>query len=164
MITDVQLDERVRPAVVADVGALSDLERDARDGLVGTRGGDALLAELAPVGDWSTVVDAAGQIVVVCTIDAGDGAAVVGYVQAIVADGSLGRTVTVRQAYVHPEARELGFGSHMLDVVIATARAQGAVIVEGTALPGDRDTKNLYERAGITARKITVSKRLELDV
>ena len=29
--------------------------------------------------------------------------------------------------------------------------------LEGEALPGDRDTKNLYERAGITARLITVS-------
>ena len=34
------------------------------------------------------------------------------------------------------------------------------IVVEGTALPGDRDTKNLYERAGITARKIIVSTRL----
>jgi len=34
------------------------------------------------------------------------------------------------------------------------------VIVEAEALPGDRETKNLYERAGITARNIVVSKRL----
>jgi hypothetical protein len=33
-------------------------------------------------------------------------------------------------------------------------------VLEGTALPGDRDTKNLYERAGVVARKIVVSKPL----
>ena len=30
-----------------------------------------------------------------------------------------------------------------------------AVPVQGQALPGDRHTKNLYERAGIVARLIT---------
>ena len=157
------LDERVRPAATADAGALSELEAAARSGLIGTRGGDALLAEHPAVGDWAALIAAVGQIVVVCTIDAGAGEAVVGYIQSTVDDGPLGRTVTVRQAYVDPQARELGFGSDMLDVVIATARSQGATVVEGTALPGDRDTKNLYERAGITARKITVSKRLDPD-
>ena len=34
-------------------------------------------------------------------------------------------------------------------------------VLEGHALPGDRETKNLYERAGITARLITVSRRLD---
>jgi hypothetical protein len=32
--------------------------------------------------------------------------------------------------------------------------------VEGQALPGDRHTKNLYERAGIVARLITTFRRL----
>ena len=58
-------------------------------------------------------------------------------------------------------ARELGFGDAMLAAGLAHARARGAVVFEGEALPGDRDTKNLYERAGITARLITVSTRLD---
>jgi hypothetical protein len=37
---------------------------------------------------------------------------------------------------------------------------RGAEAVEGQALPGDRHTKNLYERAGIVARLITTYKRL----
>ena len=60
--------------------------------------------------------------------------------------------------YVTPEARELGFGDALLE--LATGRPLGAAVLEGEALPGDRHTKNLYERAGITARLITVSTRL----
>ena len=41
-----------------------------------------------------------------------------------------------------------------------TPRRSGAVAVEGQALPGDRHTKNLYERAGIVARLITTFRRL----
>ena len=40
------------------------------------------------------------------------------------------------------------------------AEAAGARLLEGHALPGDRQTKNLYERAGIKARLITVSTTL----
>lgn len=158
------LAEVVRLAAAGDAPELAQLEIAARAGLVGVRGGDALLAEQPAVGEWVHVIDGADQIVVVGTIDAGEGEAVIGYVQAGLVDGALGRTVRVLQAYVDPEARELGFGSDMLDAVIEEAQRRGAVVVEGTALPGDRDTKNLYERAGITARKITVAKRLEPDV
>ena len=60
------------------------------------------------------------------------------------------------QVYVTPEARELGFGDGLLEAAIELARAQGAVAIEAEALPGDRETKNLYERAGVTARKLVV--------
>ena len=49
----------------------------------------------------------------------------------------------------------------MLAEAIGAIRASGGVCVESFALPGDRDTKNLYERAGVTARKIIVSKRFD---
>jgi len=49
----------------------------------------------------------------------------------------------------------------LLAAAIDRARERGCAVLEGTALPGDRDTKNLYERAGITARLITVSTRLD---
>jgi ribosomal protein S18 acetylase RimI-like enzyme len=81
---------------------------------------------------------------------------VLGYLELEVR-GSIGAVV---QVYVHPEARELGLGDEMLRAATVAARAAGCAVLEGTALPGDRDTKNLYERAGVVARKIVLSKRL----
>ena len=66
----------------------------------------------------------------------------------------------VRQVYVEPEARELGFGDELLATALDIARARGCTALQATALPGDRLTKNLYERAGITTRKLTVWTRL----
>ena len=53
-----------------------------------------------------------------------------------------------------------GFGDALLESAVEAGRAAGCVVIEGEALPGDRDLKNLYERAGITARLIIVSKPL----
>jgi GNAT superfamily N-acetyltransferase len=69
--------------------------------------------------------------------------------------------VRVDQVWVTPEARECGFGDELLATVIARAQERGAIAVEGESLPGDRQTKNLYERAGIVARLITTYKSLE---
>ena len=70
------------------------------------------------------------------------------------------RPALVEQVYVTPEAREIGFGDDLLAAAIDTARRGGAVAIEAEALPGDRETKNLYERAGVTARKLVLSKSL----
>jgi GNAT superfamily N-acetyltransferase len=70
------------------------------------------------------------------------------------------RVATVTEVYVMPEARELGFGETLLATATAIAVERHCEWIEGLALPGDRETKNLYERAGITARLIVVSRRL----
>jgi ribosomal protein S18 acetylase RimI-like enzyme len=80
---------------------------------------------------------------------------VVGYLVALLGDDGV---VRIDQVWVTPGARELGFGDELLATAIDDARARGAVAVEGSALPGDRHTKNLYERAGIVARLITTFK------
>ena len=82
---------------------------------------------------------------------------VVGYL-VLDANGPVGR---IDQVFVTPAARELGFGDALLEAATEEARAAGAAVLEGEALPGDRETKNLYERAKITARLITVSRRLD---
>ena len=66
----------------------------------------------------------------------------------------------VTHAFVEADARELGFGDAMLQVAIEACRSRGLAGIEAVALPGDRDTKNMYERAGMTARKLTVYKSL----
>lgn len=85
---------------------------------------------------------------------------VVGYLVGRVDVDGRGRVFVVERVFVLEEARGLGCGDDLLAAAIDHAIAQDCEYVEGTALPGDRETKNLYERAGVTARSITVSRRL----
>jgi GNAT superfamily N-acetyltransferase len=144
-------DPVVRPARRDDIEQLTALEDEARAALVGERGGDRWLATHAPRGSqWSEVV--AGAHVEVAVI----GDVVVGYLVM----HHLGQVAYIDEVYVTPDAREVGFGDALLEAATANARSAGCTTIEGEALPGDRDTKNLYERAGITARLIVVSKLL----
>lgn len=143
----------VRPAVAADLEALSDLQLEARTALTDVRGGAKVLAE-QPAADWATVLADPLRRVWVAVIDE----VVLGYLE-LELPGTDG-TGRVRQVYVHPEARELGFGDELLAAAIEAIVDAGGTEVESWALPGDRDTKNLFERAGVTARKLVVSKRL----
>jgi GNAT superfamily N-acetyltransferase len=154
------IDPVVRRARGADAGALETLEAEARASLVDARGGVRWLEEHAVVGSrWTTTVETGTVFVAVLSDSvADDGVEVlVGYL-VLVVDGSVAR---IDQVFVTPDARELGFGDALVEVATDAARSAGAVVIEGEALPGDRETKNLYERAGITARLITVSRRLD---
>lgn len=139
----------IRRLATADLDLVAHLEQVARSSLVGQRGGDALLVEQPEVGDWRPLVDDDLHPVWVAEIDG----TAVGYLEA----RRRGDVLEVRQVFVHDEARELGFGDELLAAALAHARATGCATLEGSALPGDRLTKNLYERAGITARKIILS-------
>lgn len=140
------IDPIVRPATAEDVGEVAMLESLSRRSLVGQRGGDRWLATHAEHGGGSI------GATWVATIDD----VVVGY---LVLDID-GETARIADVFVQPEARELGFGDELLAAALTAARAGGAQRLEGEALPGDRDTKNLYERAGIKARLIVVSTEL----
>jgi ribosomal protein S18 acetylase RimI-like enzyme len=142
----------VRSADPLDAAALAELEIAARAALVDARGGRALLDEQPAVGEWGPVLADRAQRVLVAEIDG----VVLGYLHLLID----GRRAVVHQVYVDPGARELGFGSEMLDLAIVEAVHARCAVIEGTALPGDRDTKNLYERARITARKLIVSRPL----
>jgi len=152
------IDPTVRRAVVDDAGALGDLEREARGAVADTRGGNRWLDEHPEIADgWATAVT--DRAVFVASIPVDDVEVPVGYLVADLVDAPM-RIVRVDQVWVEPDARELGFGDEMLATAIAWGRDGGAELVEGHALPGDRNLKNLYERAGVTARLITVSRRL----
>lgn len=142
-------DVRVADAGDADdIAQLDLLHTDARAALVGQRGGDRWLIEHPPVGDWTALANSAGVDVLVAHI----GPVVVGYMVAELGSDSILR---VDQVWVDPIARENGFGDHLLELAMDRAKASGAIAVQGESLPGDRHTKNLYERAGIVARLIT---------
>ena len=148
------IDPVVRVADAGDRDQLIWLEELARAALSAQRGGELWLErhqEQSP--EWASA--AAGNVLV-ATIDE----VVVGYLR----HERIDTVFHVRDVFVHPDAREVGFGDALLDAAIAVGRRDGARRIEAEALPGDRDTKNLYERAGITAKRITVSSALdELD-
>jgi ribosomal protein S18 acetylase RimI-like enzyme len=141
-----------RCRVDADVAQLELLEREAREALVGQRGGDRWLVEHPPIGaEWSERCSSTD--VWIAHIDD----VVVGY---MVAELGADLIVRIDQVWVTPMAREVGFGDALLEQAIGSARERGAIAVEGESLPGDRQTKNLYERAGIVARLITTYREL----
>jgi len=145
----------IRRARPADLGILRAIDAASRPSVADQRGGEAWLAEHGPLSEWAD-----GDLVSRTVVGAID-EEVVGYaLWEIVDDPRRGRIVRVERVHVVPEARELGFGDALLSEIIELGRGEGCVIVEAEALPGDRETKNLYERAGITARNIVVSKRL----
>jgi GNAT superfamily N-acetyltransferase len=142
----VSIEVEVRTAVASDASALDWLQDLARATAIDMRGGRRWLEETPAIVDWNV------PAVFVGTVDG----VVVGMLAVAIADP----VAEVLLAFVHPEARELGLGDDMLAMALTAARGAGCREFEGTALPGDRDTKNLYERAGITARKLTVSTAL----
>lgn len=152
------IDPDVRPATNSDVEELRSLEAEARAGLVDSRGGRRWLEEHPVIGPrWGTAVRDRGVFVAELAPPGTDHRLVVGYLIVDI-DGPVAH---VDQVYVTEPARSLGFGDALLEAATQRARTAGADVIEGHALPGDRDTKNLYERAHITARLITVSRRLD---
>ena len=145
------IDPTVRPAVTGDAVELRRLEREARRALEGARGAERWL-EVNPAVDLEWEHHIAAAEVFVAMIDD----VVVGYIRTT-RDGDV---ATVGDVFVVEAARELGFGDELLAAALDRARSAGATWFEGQALPGDRNTKNLYERAGIKARLITVSVEL----
>jgi GNAT superfamily N-acetyltransferase len=148
------IDPLVRMARRADGAELVELQRSFRDAAAPMRGGERWLAENPPIDDWGAAIGA-GEVVVAHLDDL-----VVGYLVARLGTDAILR---VGEVWVVDEARELGFGDAMLELAITAGRDRGARGVEGQALPGDRATKNLYERAGIVARLIITYRDLTGD-
>lgn len=148
------IDPTVRLATASDADDIAQLEllqSEARAALIGQRGGDRWLLEHPAIRSWTEHLERAD--VWVAHIDD----VVVGYLVALFGSDSV---IRIDQVWVTPGARELGFGDGLLEAAIERGRQQGAVAVQGEALPGDRHTKNLYERAGIVARLITTFRAL----
>lgn len=147
------VDAAVRRLEAGDCELVLLLERMWRAAAADFRGADVLLEEVPAVGTWSDLVGDDSRPVWVGTID--------GVAAAYLCLEAASGVASVRQVFVHPEARELGLGDELLAAALAFARARGCARFEGAALPGDRLTKNLYERAGIVARKVVLSTSLD---
>ena len=158
--------EGARSAVASDAGDVAALARQGIAELLPNRGGSVWsrrearaepldAAIVAAVGHEDPTVHA-----VVGTVDD----VVVGYGIMHLEDLHDGHPLAVvTDLYVDPEARAIGIGEAMMDLLIAEARAAGAVGIDAIALPGDRHTKNFFETFGLTARAIVVHRSLEGD-
>lgn len=144
----------IRLAEEKDHSAVCLMDHEARRRVAGTRGGDAWIAEHPPIED---LLNTSGLRILVAELSG----VVVGFSSSFDQDiRGRGRVCSIERVYVDVSAREIGCGDALLAEEISRALERRCGIIEARALPGDRETKNLYERAGITARSITVSKRL----
>ena len=62
--------------------------------------------------------------------------------------------------YVEPEARAVGVGEAIADALVTFCVDAGCTGIDAFALPGHRQAKNFFERAGFTARALVMHKRL----
>ena len=81
---------------------------------------------------------------------------VVGYLLAVMRDSE----VEIFEIHVDADARSVGVGDSLLSHALLAARSEGASSVVADALPGDRDTKNLFERAGLVSQRLMMRKEL----
>ena len=154
--------EDARVAHETELARVAELARELRQELLGERGGalwvirearpeplDAALAELSRRDD--------ALVVVGTTEDA-----VVGYGIARwepLRDGT--RLGVIEEIYVEPEARGVGVGELLIERLSAFCIDTGCIGVDATALPGHRQAKNFFERAGFTARSLVMHRARE---
>lgn len=81
---------------------------------------------------------------------------VVGFATLIVQDS----VAEITAVHVHANAREAGIADALLHFVIDYCQKSDVRWISGSAQPGDRALKNLFERHGLVAQRITVGKSL----
>jgi len=149
--------EDARAATAADVARVAELALALRGELRRERGGllwatresrpDPIEAAIR------SLLERDGATVLVGTYDH----AVVGYGTAWIdelRDGT--RLGVIDEIYVEPEARGVGVGESLVTRLVAFSRDAGCVGVDATALPGHRQAKNFFERAGFSARLLVM--------
>jgi ribosomal protein S18 acetylase RimI-like enzyme len=136
--------------------------RRAIDELRPTRGGDiwaATLARTEPLTEALSqeLTDPNRRVVVGCVDDA-----VIGYgvvrLQGLIDGRVIGM---VEDLYTEPEARGVGVGEAMMNLLVDWCREHRCTGIDALALPGNRATKNFFETFGLTARAIVVHRALD---
>jgi GNAT superfamily N-acetyltransferase len=149
--------EAARPATASDLPRLAELVRAAIAELGPMRGGAVWRAREArtePIeaGLQALLDDADGRLLA-GTVDG----VVIGYAAARIEHlGNGSRLGVVDDIFVEEEARGIGVGEAMIDDLVAWCTERGCFGVDAMALPGHRLTKNFFEEAGFTARKLVM--------
>jgi len=153
--------EAVRLATEDDIPALADLARAAIAELRETKGGEMWVRTAARPEPLEESLRAAiadpDQLLLAGTVDG----VILGYGAARVErlrDGAL--LAVMDDIYVDHQARGVAVGEVVMDAALEWARERGCIGIDSVALPGNRDTKNFFERFGLVARAIVVHKRL----
>jgi ribosomal protein S18 acetylase RimI-like enzyme len=156
--------ESARPATSDDVAQIAELAERAVAELTVTKGGalwarrearprpyvESICADLAAPDHHVLVGEFLGAIVGYAVVRA----------ETLRDGGVLG---VIDDIYVEPEARGVGVGESLMDGIETWCRARGCVGIDGLALPGNRETKNFFERFGLVARAIIVHRPLDGD-
>jgi GNAT superfamily N-acetyltransferase len=144
-----------------DLEVLCELARGLYGALADQRGGPvhmSLSGRPEPYRDSFAADQADPQAIVVVGVFAG---VPVGFtVVRLVPTNGEDVIASMSEIYTEPDARGVGVGEAMLDFAIAWACERGAIGIDAVALPGMRDTKNFFERFGLTARSIAVYRSL----
>jgi len=143
----------VRKAQSIDASAVSALEQQCvRESQI-FRGSAELLADAPFIGnDFDKVLGNTGRVVLVVE-SSGD---LCGFADMEISDS----VAMIRRVYISEAARELGAGATLIDELRIHAQASGCTRIDAYALPGDRLTKHLFERAGMKARLLIASSDL----
>lgn len=152
--------EGVRPARDEDVAQLARLVTAARSSAAERRGGAELAASFTP-GEPEDVVRAwradPDRLVLAGTLDGAVVGVGVGRVEDRGVTGSVG---VISCCYVEPAARGVGVGEALASGLVAWFAERGCTATDAAALPGDRATKQLFERLGFSARLLVLHRRL----
>jgi GNAT superfamily N-acetyltransferase len=154
--------EQARTATADDVPRVVELARALRSELTQHRGGhlwanrevdgeplDVVLADAVAAPDPRIIVGSIDGVVV------GYGFVTIEHLR----DGSrLGR---IAELFVEPDARGVGVGEAIANVIVDHCRAAGCSGVDAVALPGHRATKNFFEEQGFTARALVMHHELD---
>lgn len=142
----------VRSANAGDAEVCERFEAQARGSNAGARGAAAFF-EQYPHG---AVLDHAHGFTLIAEVD-GEPVGFIAVRLSTLAGGVVG---TVERVFVTAGARRVGIGDALITAAKRTARSRACQRIDALSLPGDRDTKNLYERNGLTARLIVAASEL----
>ena len=154
--------EDARAAHGAELARVAELARELRSELRSERGGalwETREARPEPLDDAMAELHRRDDALVV-----------VGTTEDVVVGYGIGRWETLRdgtrlgvidEIYVEPEARGVGVGELVVERLVAFCVDAGCLGVDATALPGHRQAKNFFERAGFTARSLVMHRSRE---